>query len=230
MDSTARGCGWVQRALPYCGAIASLLYFGMDRLAGRVMPGYDFMSQSMSDLSAVGTSARPLVVSINMLATMLIIAFGIGIGVWRMADRAFLPRATAGLVIGQALAGLSMIVFFPTQFGERPDASSTSVVIGALGVMLLVLAIGFGAAAFRGWFRVLSIGILLTYALLAFLRFATVARSPVEAAVSLVGAQERTMFYIFLLWVLALTVYCLRSNVKSNPIGGIGVRQAHRAD
>ena len=222
MDSTARGCGWVQRALPYCGAIASLLYFGMDRLAGWVMPGYDFMSQSMSDLSAIGTSTRPLVVSINVFAAMFIIAFGIG--VWRMADRAFLPRATAGLVIGQALAGLSMIVFFPTQFGERPDASSTSVVIGALGVMLLVLAIGFGAAAFRGWFRVLSIGILLAYALLAYLRFATVARSPVEAAVSLVGAQERTMFYIFLLWVLALTVYCLRSNVKSNPTDGVGVR------
>lgn len=213
MGSTARGGGWMRGALLYCGAIAAMLYFGMDRLAGRLINGYNFMSQSMSDLSALGISTRPLVVSINMLAATFIIAFSIG--VWHMANKAFLSRATAGLVIGQALAGLIMIMFFPTQLGERPDVSSPSVIIGALGVVMLVLAIGFGAAAFRGWFRILSIGVLLAYALLAFLRFATVARSPVEAAVSLVGAQERTMLYIFLLWILALSVYCLRSSAKS---------------
>jgi hypothetical protein len=206
----------VQQALLYCGVFAPLLYVGVDRLAGHLARGYDFVSRSMSDLSAVDAPTRLLVVSVNVLSVALMIAFGIG--VWRMAGHSALPRITASLVMGQALLGLVMVLFFATRAGERPAASSAGVIVGAVAIVMLVLAIGFGAAAFSGWFRFLSIGILAAYVILAAVRFAF---PPADATVSLVGVQERTMLYAFLGWVLALAVRGLISGVT--PPGGAGV-------
>ena len=77
----------------------------------------------------------------------------------------------------------------------------------------VVLAIIFGALAFPGWFRVLSIAIPSAFVLLAILRFATASTG---GAAVLIGAQERTMSYSFLAWTLALAVYLL-----SRPIQGV---------
>jgi hypothetical protein len=78
-------------------------------------------------------------------------------------------------------------------------------------VVCFVLAMLFGAAAFSGWIRVLSIAVPASYVLLAVLRFATAASSPAGQAASLMGAQERTMVYSFLLWVMALAIRLLMS-------------------
>jgi hypothetical protein len=209
--------GWVQQVLLSCGILAPLLYVGVDRLAGRLVRGYDFVSQSMGELSAVGAPTRLLVVSVNALGVALMIAFGTG--VWRMTGPGLLSRISASLVVGQAVAGLVMVLFFAPRYGERPIAASTGVIVGALGVVMLVLAIGFGAAAFGGWFRVLSIAILAAYVLLAVLRFTLL---PTDQSVSLVGVQERTMLYAFLLWVLAFAVYCLVSGRGASPTGSLG--------
>jgi hypothetical protein len=78
-------------------------------------------------------------------------------------------------------------------------------------VVCSVLAMMFGAAAFSGWIRVLSIAIPVSYVLLAVLRLTTGASSPAGQAALLVGAQERTMVYSFLLWVMALAIHLLLS-------------------
>lgn len=208
---------WVQQALLCCGILAPLLYIGMDRLAGQLTRGYDFVSQSMSELSAVGSPTRFLVLSLNIVGAALMIAFGIG--VWRLTGQGLLPRITASLVMGQAVAGLTMALFFAPRYGERPAAASVGVIIGAIGVVMLTGAIGFGAAAFSGWFRALSIGILAAYVILAALRFAL---PQADASVSLVGVQERTMLYAFLLWVLVLAVYCLISGKGASLTGSVG--------
>jgi hypothetical protein len=77
-----------------------------------------------------------------------------------------------------------------------------------ISVLCFVLAMVFGAVAFHGWMRILSISIPTAYVILAILRFATAAPSSTGAAV-LIGTQERTMAYSFLLWVIALAIYLL---------------------
>ena len=56
--------------------------------------------------------------------------------------------------------------------------------------------------------RILSILIQAAYILLAVLRLATAASSAAGAVV-MIGAQERTVSYSFLLWGLALSIYLL---------------------
>jgi hypothetical protein len=194
------------RILLSCGIIASLLYLVTDLLAGNLLKGYSFSTQSMSELGAAGSPTRPLVVVLTLVASAFMIVFGVG--VWQAAGSAILPRIVAGLIIGNAVAGLAATLFFPNHFGVRPEFSTPGVLLMFISVLCFVLAMVFGAASFQGWMRVLSFAIPATYVILAILRFATAASSAVGTAV-LIGAQERTMAYSFLAWVMALAIYLL---------------------
>lgn len=209
MPSTITERDWLEQALLLCGVLAPVFYLATDRLAGKLLSGYSYASQSMSELSAVGASTRSLVVWLNLVATVLMIAFGVGI--WRTGDQALLMRIVGGLVIANASLGFIGVFLFPTHFGQRPDFATPGVITMFLSVICFVLAMLFGAAAFAGWFRILSIGIPVSYILLALLRFATAASSPPEGAVSLIGTQERTMAYSFWLWAMALAIHLLLS-------------------
>ena len=207
MPSVGSETDWMQRVLCFCGILAPLLYLGTDWLAGRLLKGYSFAAQSMSELSAAGSPTRSLVVSLTLVASVLMVAFGVG--VWRAAGETPLPRVVGGLVSGNAVAGIIATLFFPTRFGERPVFGSVGVIVMFLSVVFFVLAMLFGAAAYSGWLRVLSIGIPASYVLLAVLRFATVESSAARGAAPSIGAQERTMAYSFLIWVMALAIHLL---------------------
>lgn len=161
----------------------------------------------MSELSAAGSPTRSLVVWLTFVASVSLIAFGVG--VWRAAGQALLPRIVAVLLIGNAAATLFATLFFRNQFGERPIFASPGVIIMFLGVLFSVLTFVFGAIAFSGWLRILSIPIPVAFVLLAVLRFATATPSSPGETVSSIGAQERTMAYSFQLWMMALALYLL---------------------
>jgi hypothetical protein len=211
-----------QKILLYCGILAPLVFLGTDWLAGRLLKNYSFARQSISELSAAGSPTRPLVVSLTLIASVLLIAFGVG--VWRAGGTTLLPRVVSALVIVNAASGLVAAGFFPNRFGERPLFASAGVLLMFLSVVSFVLAMVLGAVAFGGWLRILSIGIPVSYLLLGFLRFATASAASAGESVSLVGVQERTMSYSFLLWVMALAIYLLLLSSKAvegtNGAGG----------
>jgi hypothetical protein len=208
------------KVLLSCGILASLLYLGTDLLPGKLLKGYSFSVQSMSELGADGSPMRPLVVTLTIIASSSMIAFGIG--VWQAAGPAIIQRVVAGLILGNAVSGLIATLFFPNRFGVRPDFGTPGVLLMFLSVLCFVLAMILGAVAFQGWMRILSIAIPTAYVLLAILRFATAASS-VAGATVLTGAQERTMAYSFLLWTMALAIYLLmlfsRAMYSVNNIG-----------
>ena len=219
MRSVAGERDVVQQVLLWCGILAPLVHLATDQLAGRLLQGYSLAAQSMSELSASGAPTRKLVVALTIPATVLMVAFGVG--VWRAGGQALLPRIVAGLVIGNAVLGLIATAFFPTRFGERPAFGSTGVIIMFLSVICFVLALVFGAVAYGGWLRVVSIGIPVAYVLLAVFRFATAASSSTGGTGELMGTQERTMAYAFLFWVMALAVHLLLSGrAGDSGIGG----------
>ncbi len=84
-----------------------------------------------------------------------------------------------------------------------------------LSVLSFVLAFVLGAVAFGGWMRILSILLPAAYILLAVFRFATASSASGGSAGVLIGLQERTMAYSFLLWVMALAVYLLLLSNKA---------------
>lgn len=221
METSAALSNLLQKILLSCGILAPLLYLGTDLLAGKLLKGYSFSAQSIGDLGAAGSPMRSLFVVLTLVSSAFMIAFGVG--VWQTVSPAILPRIVAGLILGNVVTGLAATLFFPNRFGVRPDFGTPGVLLMFLSVLCFVLAMVIGAMAFHSWMRILSIAIPATYVLLAILRFATAASS-VAGTTMLIGTQERTMSYSFLIWVTALAIYLLMISSRAvdsvNSIGG----------
>ena len=201
----------VQKALLACGILAAFVFGGTDVLAGLLRTGYRFDSQSASILSAFGTTTRLLQLPLLLIADVLLTAFAIG--VWFSADRNWVLRVTAGLLAGNAVFSVVAVTFFPMHLGEAANspANTMNVILMGMSVLFFFLAICFGAAASRNWFRYYSIGTILVFFVLDIL--ATLGTKPAFGGHPgpLVGVQERTMIYGELLWLALQAIVLLRA-------------------
>lgn len=189
----------------FCGILASMLFVATDILAGMLWDGYSFTSQSISELSAIGAPTRSLVLPLNLLFNALLIAFGLGI--WG-GSRKRAMRVIAGLLLGNAVISFIVVIFFPMHLGEA--VSAVHLVLMAVNVIFIqMLAIVFGAFAFRNWFRFYSIGTLLAF--LALTIFGVFVAPQIIAGPPQIGLQERVMAYGVLLWQAMLSIASLRA-------------------
>lgn len=195
------------KVLLFCGILSSLLYFGIDMVGGMLWEGYSFISQPISELAAVGAPVRPLTNPLFVIYAVLLLAFGLG--VWVSSGRNRALRVTGGLLIGIGIVGLAWTPF-PMHMGEPVSSPANTMhsIFAGIQVILILLTIGSGAAAYRNWFRFYSIAtilILLTAGVAVFLLAATGQPHPGT------GIIERINVYGYLLWVAVLAVVLLRA-------------------
>ena len=69
----------IQKTLLLCGTVASTLYVAMNILVAMEWEGYRSFSQTVSELSAIGAPTRALWVSLGIVYTLLMAAFGWGV-------------------------------------------------------------------------------------------------------------------------------------------------------
>ena len=206
----------MSRFLLVCGILSSLLYVGTDILAGMLWEGYNFASQSASELSAFGASTRSLVLPLELTADVLLIAFALG--VWVSAGRNRALRVTAGLLAANAVTALVAVAFFPMHPGEAVSTfdNTMNVVLMGVSVLFLLGAMVFGAAAYKNWFRFYSIGTFLVFLVEDILATLGAPQAIAGQPGPLVGIQERTMIYGCLLWVVVLAIVLLRAKKEPN--------------
>ncbi len=202
----------VQKILLACGVLSSLLYLATDIAGGLRYGGYSFWSQAISELAAVGAPSQAFVVPLFLAYGVLALAFGYG--VFREAartDRAL--RMTAALLIAYGGLGLTGFTLFPMQ--QRGVGSLESdlphIVITAVIVVLLLLAMVFGAFALGRKFRVYSFATIFTILIFAALSALYAARLSAGQPTPGFGIVERVDVYSFLIWVGVFAVALLRS-------------------
>jgi hypothetical protein len=198
------------KLLLLCGIVAPLLFVGTNVLGGVLWSGYNFTNQSISDLSASGAPTRAAVVPPLIAVDLLLMVFGVG--VWGVASRNGALRVVAGLLVVYGVVNAAA-EFFPNRLGETPRPLSPGVILTATGVISLLVAIGFGAAAYRNWFRFYSIGTLLVFAVLTVLGLLQ--------ARARVGVQERVLSFGSLLWVAMLAVVLLSAEPGTGRGAGV---------
>ena len=159
----------LRKALLVCGILSSLLYAAMTVFIAMQWEGYSSASQTISELSAVGAPTRSLWALPGAVYTVLVTAFGWGI--WRSANGLRVLRIVGGLIIAYGSLGL-LWPFAPMHLRETLAAGGSTpsdtmhLVLASVTVLVMLLAIGFGSAAFGTRFRRYSIATLLI--LLAF--------------------------------------------------------------
>jgi hypothetical protein len=210
----------LKNALLVCGILSSLLYVCIDIIAGMMWEGYSFAHQAISELSAIGAPTRPLVAPLLTVYAVLLITFGVG--VWSSAGQNRALRVTGGLWIGIGLVGLAWTPF-PMHLGEPVSSFANTMhsIFAGVQVSLTLLAIGFGAVAYRNWFRFYSIGTILTLLTAGVVAFGLAA----SGQTAWFGAIERINVYGYLLWVAVLAVVLLRADKGPGLIGGSDVQR-----
>lgn len=145
------------RVLLICGIAAAVLFIATDVVAALFLyPGYDYASQQVSELSAIGAPSRPVWMAMGYPTAVLWAAFAAG--VWRAAG------GTPSIRIAAVLIGLFTINSFlwghlaPMHMRgtEFTGTDTMHIAFAASAVALMVGFISFGAAALGVGFKVYS--------------------------------------------------------------------------
>jgi len=204
-----------RKTLLVCGIGASLLYAAM--IWAIRYEGYSALSQVPSELSAVGAPTQHLWARLGWIYTVLVAAFGCG--VWRSAGR---NRAlqTVGLLI-LALASLAFLWPFAAMHqrevlaaGGGTPGDTMHVVLAGVTVLLMFLAIGFGAAGFGRRFRLYSIASILVLLVFGGLTFLEAPQLQANLPTPFIGLWERIAITVFLLWIVVLATVLLRTGTS----------------
>ncbi len=205
------------KVLLICGILASLLYVATDILAGMLWESYSFSSQAISELSAIGAPTRPLVVMLGILYDVLLIAFGLC--VWVIAgsgQRGRALRLVGGVLVAIGVIGFVWAPFFPMHLlgAEMTFTDTMHWAIAGVVVLLILVMITLGAIAYRRWFRLYSIGTLVTLLVVGMWSiFVGGAQIGAEQPTPFFGLMERITVYSYLAWVAVLAIVLLRGKV-----------------
>jgi amino acid transporter len=200
-----------------CGIVSSVLYVGSDILAAMRWEGYSYASQSVSELMAIGAPTRPLLVAFFIPYNVLVTAFGMG--VWASRGRKRALRVTGILLVAYGAVGL-VGLFSPMHLrgAARSATDLMHIVFTGAIVLLILLYIGFGAGADGKWFRVYSIGTILTLVVFGGLAGMQGPRVAAQLPTPWLGVMERVNIYSSMLWVLVLAIVLLRAEKRYDPI------------
>lgn len=200
-------------ALLFCGILSSLLYLAMNVVVPLFYEGYSSVSQTISELSAIGAPTRTLWVALATVYTLLVTAFGWG--VWSSADRDRRQRVVGGLML---LYGLSGIVWFFGPMHQREVLAAGGgtfedtlhIVLSGVTSVIYLCALAFGSSLFGKTFRIY------TFATMALLIACGVLLSIDGPKIALnqptpwIGVIERIMLGVVILWIAVLAGALLR--------------------
>ena len=202
-----------RKILLACGILSSALYAAMTIFVAIEWEGYSSASQTISELSAIGAPTRLLWILPGAVYTALVTAFGLG--VWKSAGRNRALRMVGALVVAYGALGL-LWPFAPMHSravlaaGGRTLSDTLHIVLASVTVLLMLLAIGFGAATFGKGYRVYSISSLVILVTFGSLTFLDAPRVEANLPTPWLGVWQRINLGVFLLWVVVLAIALLR--------------------
>ena len=199
----------VRKALFVCGIVSSLLYVAATVLGAVQWEGYSSTSQGISELSAIGAPTRSFMISLFIPYSLLLTAFGLG--VWGAARGKRAQRFLGALLVVSGIIDLAA-PFFPMHLrgAEATFTDTMHITLTALDVLLFLLTIGFGAAAFGKRFRFYSIATILILIVCGAVAGLDGPRLAANQPTPWLGVTERINVYVAMLWRAVLAVSLLR--------------------
>ena len=200
-----------RKILLSCGILSSLLYIAMNIFVPMLYEGYNMGSQTVSELSAIDAPTRPLWVVLAIIYALLAAAFGWG--VWKFSGQNR-PLRIAGLIM---ILNVAIGAFWPPMHQREVLAAGGGTLTDTLHIVftfvtvpLMLLIIGFGAAAFGKTFRlysILTIIVLIVFGVLTGFQAPSMEKN---LPTPLMGVWGRVGIAAYMLWVATLSIILLR--------------------
>ena len=208
-----------RKYLLFCGIAASLLYIAMNIFIPFLDKEYNWVTQTVSELSAVDAPTRRLWFVLGIAYTLLIAAFGWGI--FKSAGRKRSLRIIGVLLIINGLMGLTWSPMHQREVLAAGGGTFTDkwhLVMATITVLLMFLSIGFGAAAFGKRFQFYSIATILVFIVFGILTFAEAPNVDKNLPTPYIGVWERINIAAFMLWLIVFSINLLRLEKKPSLI------------
>jgi len=198
-----------------CGILSSILYVAMNIFVPMQWEGYSTVSQTISELSAIDAPTRSLWVPLGIVYALLTTAFGWGVWISTIKNR---PLRIAGALL--FINGVISLFWPPMHQREVLAAGGGTmtdtmhIVFSFVTVLLFMLTIGFGAAAFGKVFRLYSIATLVILIVFGILTGMQAPEMEANRPTPLMGVWERINIGVYMLWVIVLAIILLRAERK----------------
>ena len=205
----------LERTLLGCGVVASAWWVAVDITASLRYPGYSYLDQTVSELSAEGSPTRAFLMAVNGGPyAALMMAFGAG--VWAAAGDTRRGRVTGELLVVSAVVGLAGGVLFPMMVrGNEGDLrNAMHAPYGALSMLLFVLMFGFGSRLLGERFRYYTYGTIVVWFVFGVLMAVQSGRMVANDPTPWMGLEERISVYATMLWFAVLSVGLVRSPIS----------------
>ena len=204
-----------RKILLTCGILAMLWYIVVNIIIPPLYPGYEIRSQTVSELSAIDAPTQALWFWLCLPYTPLFIAFGFGI--WLSANGNRKLQIVAATIIFDAILGL----FWPPMNRREVLAAGGGTISDTLHLVwafihlaLMLLMIGFGAAAFDRSFRLFSATIVLIFIVFGILTTMESDELAANLPTPYLGIWERINMAAYMLWVVVFAIKLLKRNTK----------------
>ena len=208
-----------RKYLLFCGILASLLYIAMNIFIPPLYEGYNWVTQIVSELSAVDAPTRPLWFPLGIVYTLLVAAFGWG--VFKSAGQKRSLRMAGILLLLHGIVGLTWSPMHQREVlaaGGGTFTDTWHIVMSIITVLLMFLTIGFGAAAFGKGFRFYSVATILVFIVFGILTFAEAPNVDKNLPTPFIGLWERINIAAFMVWLFVFSVILLRAEKRSSLI------------
>lgn len=215
----------LQNLLLSCGIISSLLYIAMNICVPMFYPGYNAASQAVSELSAIGAPTRALWVVPGILYSLLVAAFGWGIRL--VAGKTKYLHILGTLMLISGLVGLAWTPMHRREILAAGGGSFTDtwhILMTFITLLLMLLMIGFGAAAMGRSFRIYSLLTVVVFIVFGTLTWLASPGISTNAPTPMLGVYERINIGVYMLWVTVLAVLLLRRSTRTGLITETGER------
>jgi len=189
-----------------CGILSSLLYALMNIFVPLLFDGYNIPSQTVSELSAINAPTRTLWVFLAIVYILLFAAFGWG--VWKSANGNRSLRIVATLIMVYAIIN----VYWPPMHlrGNEPTLTDTLHIVWAMvTITMMMLIMGFGAAALGKPFRLYTIATFIVFLTFGVLIGIEAPGIPKNLPTPRIGIWERFNIGAYMLWVIMFAIALL---------------------
>ncbi len=196
----------MRRPFLTCGILASFVYLAANVVAPLRYPDYDWVTQTVSELSAIGSPTRGLWVAMMVAYTLLMMGFAAGI--WMSSGDRRALRLAAVFTFTHVLFAL----FWPPMNRRGVEFATTDllhIVWTAVAVPLMMLQILSAAIALGRRFRVYSaatVAVMIIFTVLTSIEAPSIA---VDGPTPHIGVWERIGIAAYMVWVPALAIALL---------------------
>ena len=206
------------KVLLFAGIVAAGLYVVGDVLSGLIYiydssRPYSFKDQWISELTALGSPVRPLMVTVITVHGLLGAAFAVGI--LRAAGQNRALRWVGWVLLAATALSIWIHPFFPmsSRWLERSFTDTMHETLTFVWVPIIVVAVALSAVAYRGWFRFYSIATLLLmtgFGIASGIAIEGLEQNDTPWA----GAFERVNAYALMAWIVVLAVTVMRRSLS----------------